>query len=124
MMNPEKLKAGILAQLGAYAERQLDGAAFEQVVPFLDEYYSQVDSEDLQDRSIADLFGAAMSHYRLAQQRSAGQATVRVYNPKTDEHDWQSSHTIVEIVNDDMPFLVDSVAMEVNRHGLKLHIII
>ncbi|HEY5310537.1 MAG TPA: NAD-glutamate dehydrogenase, partial [Casimicrobiaceae bacterium] len=37
---------------------------------------------------------------------------------------WQSTHTIIEIVNDDMPFLVDSVTMEVNRHGLTLHLII
>jgi glutamate dehydrogenase len=31
---------------------------------------------------------------------------------------------VVEIVNDDMPFLVDSVTMEVNRHGLALHLIL
>ena len=41
-----------------------------------------------------------------------------------EEHGWQSTHTIIEIVNDDMPFLVDSVTMEVNRHGLTLHLII
>jgi glutamate dehydrogenase len=37
---------------------------------------------------------------------------------------WQSTHTIIEIVNDDMPFLVDSVTMEVNRQGLTLHLIV
>jgi glutamate dehydrogenase len=31
---------------------------------------------------------------------------------------------VIEIVNDDMPFLVDSVSMEINRHGLALHLII
>ena len=49
---------------------------------------------------------------------------VRAFNPTLEEHGWQSTHTIVEIVNDDMPFLVDSVAMEANRHGLTLHLII
>ena len=49
---------------------------------------------------------------------------MRVFNPTIEEHGWQSTHTIVEIVNDDMPFLVDSVTMEVNRHGLTLHLII
>ena len=53
-----------------------------------------------------------------------GHAKVRVFNPTRDEHGWQSTHTIVEIVNDDMPFLVDSVTMEVNRHGLTQHLII
>jgi ABC-type polar amino acid transport system ATPase subunit len=53
-----------------------------------------------------------------AQARS-GHARVRVFNPSIEEHGWQSTHTIIEIVNDDMPFLVDSVAMEINRHGLR-----
>ena len=47
-----------------------------------------------------------------------------MFNPTLEEHGWQSTHTIIEIVNDDMPFLVDSVTMEVNRHGLTLHLII
>src|SRR6185295_1985229 len=51
-------------------------------------------------------------------------ARVRVFNPTIAEHGWQSTHTVIEIVNDDMPFLVDSVTMEVNRHGLTLHLIV
>ena len=51
-----------------------------------------------------------------------GEPRVRVLNPTLAEHGWQSTHTVVEIVNDDMPFLVDSVTMEVNRHGLALHL--
>ena len=30
----------------------------------------------------------------------------------------------MEIVNDDMPFIVDSVTMEINRHGLALHLLV
>ena len=55
---------------------------------------------------------------------SRARASVRVFNPTIEEHGWQSTHTVIEIVNDDMPFLVDSVTMEVNRHGLTLHLII
>jgi len=43
---------------------------------------------------------------------------VRAYNPTREQHGWQSTHTVVEIVNDDMPFLVDSVAMELNRQQI------
>ena len=49
---------------------------------------------------------------------------MRVYNPRLEQHGWQSTHTVVEIVNDDMPFLVDSVSIELNRHGLGIHLII
>ncbi len=49
---------------------------------------------------------------------------MRVFNPSIEEHGWQSTHTVVEIVNDDMPFLVDSVTTEVNRSGLALHLLL
>src|SRR5438034_3233692 len=90
---------------------------------FIERYYGQVDPEDLLERQPADLYGAALSHWNFARKRDLGRARVRVFNPSIEEHGWQSTHTIIEIVNDDMPFLVDSVAMEVNRHGLTLHLI-
>ena len=91
---------------------------------FVARYFGQVDPEDLDERVAADLYGAALSHWNFARKRETGQARVRVFNPSIEEHGWQSTHTIIEIVNDDMPFLVDSVTMEVNRHGLTLHLII
>src|SRR2546427_833803 len=91
---------------------------------FIARYYGQVDPEDLLERQPADLYGAALSHWNFARKRESGHARVRVFNPTIEEHGWQSTHTIIEIVNDDMPFLVDSVAMEINRHGLTLHLII
>ena len=91
---------------------------------FVAAYYGQVDPEDLAARDAADLYGAALSHWSFARKREPGRARVRVFNPTLEEHGWQSTHTIIEIVNDDMPFLVDSVTMEVNRHGLTLHLIV
>src|SRR5205085_3861826 len=44
------------------------------------------------------------------------------YYPRTEEHGWSSSHTVIEIVNDVLPFLVDSGTMEVNRQGNTLHL--
>jgi len=91
---------------------------------FVRTYYGQVDPEDLADRPAADLYGAALSHFNLARKRLPGQARVRAFNPAIEDHGWQSTHTIIEIVNDDMPFLVDSVTMEANRHGLVHHLIV
>lgn len=96
----------------------------ELLAGFARQYFGQVDPEDLADRQVADLYGAALSHWSFARRREPGRARLRVFNPTIAEHGWQSTHTIIEIVNDDMPFLVDSVTMEVNRHGLTLHLII
>jgi glutamate dehydrogenase len=94
------------------------------VEAFVRAYYRQVDPDDLAERASADLYGAALSHWNFARRRAPGVPRVRVFNPSLAEHGWQSTHTIVEIVNDDMPFLVDSVTMELNRHGLMLHLTI
>src|SRR6266567_3085536 len=91
---------------------------------FVQQYFSQLDPEDLSERQPADLYGAALSHWNFAHKRDPGSVRLRVFNPSIEEHGWQSTHTIIEIVNDDMPFLVDSVTMEVNRHGLTLHLIV
>ena len=91
---------------------------------FVERYFSQVDPEDLAEQQPADLYGAALSHWNFARKREPGVARVRVFNPSIVEHGWQSTHSIIEIVNDDMPFLVDSVTMEINRQGLALHLIV
>src|SRR5467141_4023698 len=87
-------------------------------------YYAEVDPEELAARAAPDLKGAAAAHLAFGRKFSAGQAKIRAYNPVSGQHGWQSTHTAIEIVNDDMPFLVDSVTMEVNRQGLTLHLLI
>jgi glutamate dehydrogenase len=62
-----------------------------------------------------------MAHWQTAQKFTTGREVLRVYNPNLEQHGWHSDHTVVEIVNDDMPFLVDSVTMAVNRLGLAMH---
>ena len=91
---------------------------------FVAEYYRQVHADDLVDLEPADTYGAALSQLAFARRREPGSAKVRVFNPSIADHGWQSTHTVVEVVNDDMPFLVDTVTMEVNRHGLALHLIV
>src|SRR5687768_12771779 len=94
------------------------GETFERL------YYAEVDPEELSARRPADLKGAAAVHLQFGRQFSRGKPKIRAYNPVSAQHGWQSTHTVIEIVNDDMPFLVDSVAMEVNRQGLTLHLVV
>ena len=91
---------------------------------FIRHYYAGVPREDLATRDPADLYGAATAHYMFSATRIPGTPKVRVYNPQTDLHGWQSNRTVIEITNDDMPFLVDSVRMLVSRRGLATHLII
>ena len=80
--------------------------------------------DDIAERSPQDVYGLALAHFNFARQRTAGSTKVNVYNPEFDVHGWQSRHTAVEIVTDDMPFLIDSVSMELDRRGFGVHLII
>ena len=112
----EQVAQRILAKLPA--EQAADAAEFAR------QYYAEVAPEDLAERTPEDLYGAAVSHWNFARSFASGAARLRVYNPRLSEHGWQSTHTVIEIVNDDMPFLVDSITMEVNRQGLTMHLIV
>ena len=89
---------------------------------YIHQYYRNTALDDLKDRSIEDLAGAALSHLRLAARRSRETPRILVCNPSTESHGWNSAHTIVQVVNDDMPFLVDSTSMVLNRHGSYIHL--
>ncbi|MFJ6901312.1 NAD-glutamate dehydrogenase [Streptomyces hokutonensis] len=96
----------------------------DTVLAFLQRYYLHTAPEDLADRDPVDVFGAAYSHYRLAETRPQGTANVRVHTPTVEENGWTCSHTVVEVVTDDMPFLVDSVTNELTRQGRGIHVVI
>ncbi|MER5795397.1 NAD-glutamate dehydrogenase [Streptomyces sp. NPDC001980] len=96
----------------------------ESVFAFLQRYYLHTAPEDLADRDPVDVFGAAVSHYRLAETRPQGTANVRVHTPTVEENGWTCTHTVVEVVTDDMPFLVDSVTNELTRRGRGIHVVI
>ena len=116
-------KQALLERILRIADQRLAAPAAKEARAFITHYYDQVDAEDLANRDAEDLYGAAMAHLAFWRRFSTGTPKLRVYNPRAEEHGWASPHTVIEIVNDDMPFLVDSVTMEVNRQGYTLHLL-
>src|SRR5262252_5660506 len=116
-------KQALLEPVLRIADQRLAAGAAKEARAFISLYYDNVDPEDLADRAPEDLYGAAMAQLSFARAFSTGTPKLRVYNPKLEEHGWSSPHTVIEIVNDDMPFLVDSVTMELNRQGYTLHLL-
>jgi glutamate dehydrogenase len=91
---------------------------------FLRSYFAHVDAGDLGAREVIDLFGLAADHGRLAAAWSRGTTAIEVVNPRVDVDGWENDHTVVMVVTDDLPFLVDSVTMELSRLGLGIHLVI
>jgi glutamate dehydrogenase len=108
----------------ALALSHVPAAQKAAVEKFAREYFARLDPDDLADRSPEDLSGALLSHWQLGATRAAGTPKVRVLSPTVTEHGWASRHSVIEIVNDDMPFLVDSATAEITRQGLTLHLLV
>src|SRR5690242_6904947 len=116
-------KEDLIDRIVALARSRLGDKA-KPAETFLRAYYANVSAEDLIGSSVEDLYGAAIALWQFGRTRKPGQAKVRVYTPRLAEHGWSSTHSVVEIVNDDMPFLVDSVSAELNRRELTVHLVI
>ena len=84
--------------------------------------YKNISSDDLENRNDSDLYGATLSLWNGLATFDDASPYIRVFNPEIAKHGWHSSHTIVEIIVRDMPFLVDSVRMCLNRLNITAHL--
>ena len=96
----------------------------KQVEQFATCLYAHMSKDDLKSRNDSDLYGAVLSLWNAANMTVKGESHIRVFNPSQSKHGWQSTHSIIEIIQPDMPFLVDSVGMALNRIGITTHMML
>src|SRR5579871_1008542 len=120
----DQLKTETVDKAADLAAARLTGERAKAAAKFVRLFYANVSPDDLIGETAETLYCSALSLWNHGQKRNANVAKVRVFNPRADEHGWRSGHTVVEIVNDDMPFLVDSVTAELNRRDLTVHLVI
>lgn len=94
----------------------------QQIKLYLRNYFADVPIEDLQGKPERVMAQIALAHLEFGATRRKGQALLRIFNPTDKEHGYTSAYTFVEMVNDDMPFIVDSVSAAILRHELAVHI--
>ncbi|MBA1189406.1 NAD-glutamate dehydrogenase [Pseudomonas entomophila] len=114
-------KADFQRQLQAALAQHISEQALPQVTLFAEQFFGIIPLEELTQRRLSDLIGSTLSAWRIIERFDPRQPQVRVYNPDYERHGWQSTHTVVEVLHDDLPFLVDSVRTELNRRGYSIH---
>jgi glutamate dehydrogenase len=120
----EKQKAKMVTSAAAMAGAKLEDSESGPMRGFISAFYEHAPPADVAERSPEDLAGGAQALWHFAARRGPDEARVRVYNPAVAEDGWSSPHTVVEIVNDDMPFLVDSVTAAINDRGRVVRLVI
>ncbi|ROZ69023.1 NAD-glutamate dehydrogenase [Ramlibacter sp. WS9] len=124
MNAPDQALHNRISAVLALSASRLDAARHKRVEGMAHAYFNRVDADDLAERTPEDLLGALLSHIQLGEERQSGRAKLRIFGATAGEDGWTSRHTVIQIVNDDMPFLVDSTSLEINRQGLTLHLIV
>ncbi|MBR9727860.1 NAD-glutamate dehydrogenase [Shewanella intestini] len=96
----------------------------KQVEQFATCLYAHMSKDDLHARNDSDLYGAVVSLWNALNKTQTDQTHIRVFNPSQAKHGWQSTHSIIEVIQPDMPFLVDSLSMAFNRMGITSHMML
>jgi len=114
----------IINQVKAYVKTHVQGKEASLLEAFVPRYFGASSTEDLRERSIEDLYNIIRSHWDFIYQIKPTDVKVRMFNPDKNKEGWNSPHTVIQISHPDIPFLVDSVRMTINRYGYEIHFII
>ena len=91
---------------------------------FLRHYVRVIPPDDLEQMDAIQLYGIIVSLLTFAWRRQPKQSKVRVFNPRIDEDGYTTDHTVVEVISDDMPFIVDSVSASLAGMGLNVLVVV
>jgi len=119
-MNPQTAPVVTLESIRSAVKATVPADRLADILAFTDAFYARLPDEELALHSPEVWASIAVSNRAFADQREAGQAKIRVFNP-TAADGFDGGHSVVQIVNDDMSFLVDSVGMALAKHGLASH---
>ena len=84
-------------------------------------FCTNITSGDVEFKSANELYSPIVSLWQYIQDSRSAKC-IRVYSPDLEKDGWQTKHSVIELVHEDMPFLVESIRMELNRMGVGVHL--
>ncbi|MGY6630706.1 MAG: NAD-glutamate dehydrogenase [Wenzhouxiangella sp.] len=110
--------------LEAIVERVGQEKGGKEKAAFAERFYQRLPFAEFESADEGELAALARGLFDFASQRRSGEVKLRIFNPEDAREGWSSSHTVIEIINDDRPFLVDSVVLALSEMDLTVHLII
>lgn len=123
MSKADQHKAEIVDGVVALAKQRLDPAKGGMAERFIRLYFRNMPPHDVLREGADTLYSVALGLLQFGGERRKGEVKIRIFNPVYDDYGWRSPHTVVEVINDDMPFLVDSVTAALSELGLTVHLV-
>lgn len=113
----------IFSKLSDLLNQKVEKQYIESVHRFISQYFASISEMELEERHLDEIYGEVMVHWRELKKRQPGEIKLKVFNPRVEEHGFSSPHTLIMLTMDDMPFLVRSMVMALNRLGVNIHLI-
>jgi len=130
LVKADEQKESLLASAAQAAELPgTDVPGIGDPLSYLHAYYRHVAAEDLAAIGPEQAAAVALAHARLGAHRPQGRPLVSVRIPGGNGPDgspvaFDPDRAVVDIVTDDMPFLVDSITMALDRNKLEVNLIV
>lgn len=117
------------------SQKELIEALYQRLIPhFPDKHHQDLKTlvrdlfvhasmRDLSQYEMTDLAGMVVTLWHSLQHKESRKARIEVINPNVEEHEWQSQHTIVSILHDEVPFVIDSARLALNKLDINIHAI-
>ncbi|MDX1555636.1 MAG: NAD-glutamate dehydrogenase, partial [Xanthomonadales bacterium] len=120
----EDQKQDILKQIQKLVSKRSSARKAKFAARYIPAYFRRVPLEDLNREPVKVQATIIENQLNFFLRRPPGELLLRVYNPTEKDHGWESEHTIVEMANDDMPFLVDSANLAMAELEIGVHLIV
>lgn len=104
------------------ARDSLPTSSHKHLVGLFDLLTRQIIHEDLEFFDVPLLTKITLSHWEMTQKREIGHPELRIYTPPMNEGEVRK--TVIDVVSDDLAFLVDSIAAYINKRDLLIGILI
>ena len=120
----EKNKQSLLKDIKAAIASRMTTAEAERAAVFCDAFFKRMPIAEMSEESAENVAAMVISQLEFLQKRVKGELSIRVFNPDKKRDGWVCKHTVVELANDDMPFLVDTCSMAMHELNLGVHLIV
>jgi glutamate dehydrogenase len=101
-----------------------ENKASKNFLDFIEIFYSDSEAEDFESYSNEDLYKSALFSFEFFSSKKRGELKIRAWNPAKEKEGFASDFTYVDIISDDMPFIVDSTVLNLDKGGIRIKNII
>ena len=123
-MNDNRSRERFLGFLGEEIERRAPGDEQAVLKAFAAEVIGAMDFEDVRDRRPADVCATILHAWQYLQQHDPAAPKISLFNPRFEQHGWSSRHTAVLVLTHGIPFVSESLRLELNRRGIVIHMLV